>query len=155
MLHLCTVIYVYLRGCLSPLTSHFADLDFTPNFFKENHKKTINRFTKQHTLFVPALKRLTSDRGGRVWPAGDAALTESAPSSGQWPGLQLYTLASAQRPGLQPWPLTPAGFSLGSALTDTPTGSGRGQWAGTAGGLHNDSAAALIHISFQLLYQTQ
>lgn len=39
MLHLCTVIYVYLRECLSPLTSHFADLDFTPNFFKENHKK--------------------------------------------------------------------------------------------------------------------
>lgn len=43
--------------------------------------------------------------------------------------------AQAQRPGLQPWPLTQAGFSLGSARSPAHTGSERGQWAGSAGNL--------------------
>lgn len=30
---------VYLTRFLSPVTSHFADLDFTPNFFKEKSQK--------------------------------------------------------------------------------------------------------------------
>lgn len=98
------------------LNGVFSDLNFISNkrhFSKETLKPAVRAESKQRPLTPRRLPQLRGDRrAGRCRQV-------AAPSAGRWPGLQLCL--RAPRPGLQPWPLTPARFSPGPTLTDTPT----------------------------------